>query len=133
MLEEDPEEGSDGKELAALAWAGDGGPSSVETALGGTAAAPASDVFQAKLANLESLMSNMEAQHKKSEALKAELEASFKARSEAQDAEMTMVKAHSEVQGAELAMVKSKMLSMEAQLARLDPSSASRTVARSVM
>ena len=46
----------------------DAGPSSVETALGDTADA-ASDAFQAKLANLESAMSNMEAEHKKYEAL----------------------------------------------------------------
>jgi hypothetical protein len=132
MLEEDPEEGSDGKEQAALEWTGDdAGPSCVETALGGTAGA-ASDAFEAKLASLESLISNMEAEHKtnealnteaqnkKSDALKMELEANFKARSEAQDAEMSLMK--------------SKMFAMEAQLARLDPpSSESRGVARTLI
>ena len=70
MLDEDPEEGSDGSELAALVWNGEeDGSSSVETDLG-NAVAVASDVFQTKLANF-----------------KAELEAS-KARSEAQGAEI---------------------------------------------
>jgi hypothetical protein len=137
MLEEDPEEGSDGKELAALVWAGEGGDiSSVETALGGTMSA-ATGAFQTKLANLESLVSSLEAQHKNSEALKEELEANFKARSEAQDAEITMVKstfkARSEAQDAEMAMLKSKLFAVEAKLARQDPPSTSCNVARALI
>jgi hypothetical protein len=140
MLEEDPEEGSDGKELAALEWAGDAGQSSVETALGGTPGF-APDAFQAKLANLESLMSNVEAEHKKSEALKMELEANFKARSEAQQAEITMVKSEMEAekmrsiaQDAEMSLMKSEMFAMKAQLARMGPSSSeSRGVSRTII
>jgi hypothetical protein len=89
MLGEDPEEGSDGSELAALVWTGENdGSSSVGTADLGGAVTVASDAFQAKLASLEALVSNLGAQRDRSEALKAELEATFKARFEAQDAEI---------------------------------------------
>jgi hypothetical protein len=124
MLEEDPEEGSDGSELAALVWTGeDDGSSSVETDQGG-AVMVASDAFQVKLAKLEALVSNFGAQRDRSEALKLELEATFKSRFEAQDAEIRTLhsrtksqleleatfKARFEAQEAELNVVKAQLV-----------------------
>ena len=119
MLEEDPEEGSDGSELAALVWTGeDNGSSSVETDRGG-AVTVASDAFQAKLAKLEALVSNFGAQRDRSEALKAELEATFRARFEAQEARIEAQETRFEAQNAEIKSQDAELNVVKAQLARV--------------
>jgi len=119
MLGEDPEEGSDGDELAALVWAGeDDGSSSVGTDLGG-AVAVASGELQAKVASLEALVSNFGAQQERSQALKAELEATFEARFEAQEARFEAQEARIEAQEARIEAQEAQNTEIHSQLARV--------------
>jgi hypothetical protein len=116
MLEEDPEEGGDGKELAALVWAGEGGPSPVHTGPGSTVATT-SENFQAKLCTLEALMADFKARSEDQEAQIKAQDARAKvqeAQIKAQEANISALKFCTEVQDAEITVVK-------AQLARLGP------------
>jgi hypothetical protein len=104
MLGEDPEEGGNPGELAAMVWTGE---SPVETGRGGGAK---TEAFQAKLAKLEVLVSKLEAESEKREAEKVEMEGTFKA-------EVAELKSTFKAEVAELS---TKMTIKEAQLDQFD-------------